>query len=513
MKGKIKTTLLIAIFILAMIPVLPTAAQEDFTVDVSGVEEHPKPILYKLEHLGTGSAEWVLTYANTGESSVKLIAPTGGDYGKIILPMEMAFSALADFSCYVTADGANDLPLLEIELLGITDDVIVGGTFNVPAEANRINIASQPEDFGPLKTDETATTWELYGTHSGSGIDVSGAAWNVFWTTADGEFDQSSPTLFTWAQIHAAFNTVATVKDVRVELRYPPAASTVYVDDITINGKTYTPEQSGVQVGNVLTVSGTGVTAGEVVEIGWDGLKSWDGEDGILNTTEADSDGTYECTLEVPETPTRDHYIWARDTNTGATARSAPILVAPKIKLSPSSGLLDDKVTITGYGYTKESDLIDVTFGGTLLETLSPGTPTTDELGSWTATFKVPKDAGKHDIVAMDEKGYTATKEFTVGAGISLDVDEGPTGTVVEIDGRGFEEYTIGFGDVIVYGDITIDEVACYILDLPTGGIKVDEDGEFSCEIVIPQVSKVGDYTITVDPDDDGIGNIATADF
>jgi len=255
-----------------MIPALPTAAQDEFTVDVSGVEEHPTPVLYKLEHSGTGSAEWVLTYANTGESSVKLTTPaspppyTDGSYGKILMPLEMDFEDLTSFSFWFNQIVGTGIPFHEIHVNVETGETVTINGQDLTSATGRIMICYQP-----LWADDPAphygsyTGWNHYGHGATLDTTATGQVWKVYWGYDGGPIVGSGE--MTWTGIKSAFGDKAQVKDVRVELRYTPDASTVYVDDITINTLTYTPEQDGVHVGNVLTVSGTGVTAGEIVEV------------------------------------------------------------------------------------------------------------------------------------------------------------------------------------------------------------------------------------------------------
>lgn len=240
-KGKIRKKTIMKIDLKKTIPILTITILLISTIAfitipmANATREH-----VELVAIGDGIAEWTNAEAHTGDYSVKLHAPSTGDYGKIILPLEKAFADLTDFSCYVTADSAQDLPLLEIEIKEITEDVEVDGKTIPYATVGRINIASQPEDAGLLKTNTDITTWQQYGTHTGSGIDASaGSCWRVFYdSSGDGLFDESS-TLVSWADIKLAFTGKATIKDFRVELRYPPAASTVYVDDIMIGAVTY----------------------------------------------------------------------------------------------------------------------------------------------------------------------------------------------------------------------------------------------------------------------------------
>jgi hypothetical protein len=251
--------------------------------------------------------------------------------------------------------------------------------------------------------------------------------------------------------------------------------------------------------GDEVHVFGSGVTAGVDVNLYWDAVKAWDGQKGLLNSTEAEPSGDFEVWFDVPAAVAGNHYLWVKDTDTGNTA-SLVFVVLPKITVSPSSGLIGDKITIKGNGFGDEVDvvLIQWDYGGyaTAL-VISPATPATDEVGYWTATFKVPSGYAYGDwyIYARDEDTNADDVKFTIGASISFDVEEGPVGTIVEVSGRGFQA-----GQIISNGEVWLEDGAtninCYIFDAP---VNVQSDGDIDLEFVIPQVSKAEeDYDIYI---------------
>jgi len=252
--------------------------------------------------------------------------------------------------------------------------------------------------------------------------------------------------------------------------------------------------------GDTIIVKGSGVTAGATVGVYWDNVLKETFSDGTgkMNSTTAKSNGSYEVWFDVPEAVAGTHYVWVRDLFTGDTyggayATNSAFDVESYIKLSPSSGLPDDKITIKGYGFGDEVEISSVTFGVLTLDT-SPVTPETNELGSWTATFRVPNLSYlDYPVEATDADINSDSATFTIGAAVSFDVSEGPVGTVVEVSGRGFTD-----GVDIVTGKVTLDDggtpINCKVIDDDT----VD-DGKFKVDIVIPQVSDTDEYTITVD--------------
>jgi len=367
--------------------------------------------------------------------------------------------------------------------------------------------------------------------------------------------------------------------------------------------------------GDTIEVTGAAgdVTSGYEVKLYWDTVKAWDGEEGLLNSTTADPDGSWEVWFDVPEATVGDHYLWIKDMTSGDTD-SDIFTVFEKASLSSSSGLAEDEVTVKGYGFAANKDValilvdnaaapttaavinedtgedgdgaidefeftlanapiepgtvvIEIGGGADWTDAASDGKLTdgvvnngtvnyvtgeveigwlnapgqidadyswfddaqdatyvmvddgeTDVLGSFEDLIEIPADAdmatAAYEVLCLDNKGNTADPVFTKGPVITLDVDEGPTGTKVEVSGRGFtggnDELDDGEIRVVEDGGAFADGVNVYIKDLDANDeIDIDADGEFECDIFIPYVEETGDYNIIVDAGVDG----ATADF
>ncbi len=241
-----------------------------------------------------------------------------------------------------------------------------------------------------------------------------------------------------------------------------------------------------VDKGDTLTVTGSGVTAGTTVNVFWDYASGTYAH--LLNTTEGKPDGTFEVEIDVPSDYAGDHWLWVVDVSTGETISSDAITMVPKLSLSPSSGLAEDEVLIKGYGFTDEANFTALTFGAyTITET--PGDIETDEDGYFEYTFDVPEDAtyDEYTVTAVDFYGESASKTFILGASITLDPEEGPTGTKVEVEGRGYtDDATISF---------TMDGKTVHVVEDDV--VTVESDGTFSAEIVIPGMDDVDEYEIT----------------
>jgi hypothetical protein len=130
----------------------------------------------------------------------------------------------------------------------------------------------------------------------------------------------------------------------------------------------------------------------------------------------------------------------------------------------------------------------------------------TNTLGSVTKRVTIPADADfptgvTYYFWVMNADGDVATDDFAKGPVITLDAEDGPVGTVVEISGRGFDTLDdFDFGDIKIdtaSGAPTGDAINCWIDDDP---VDVDDDGDFRLEILIPQVDDEDDYVIKVNP-------------
>jgi len=96
------------------------------------------------------------------------------------------------------------------------------------------------------------------------------------------------------------------------------------------------------------------VTSGATVEIYWDTALGDDAQ--LLNSTTGNADGSWDVNFDVPDAVNGKHFVWAKDVS-GPYYASVQLLVDQFVKLSPSSGLPDDDITINGYGFDADSKI------------------------------------------------------------------------------------------------------------------------------------------------------------
>jgi hypothetical protein len=99
------------------------------------------------------------------------------------------------------------------------------------------------------------------------------------------------------------------------------------------------------------------VGSGSIVAVYWDVIGAWDDTDkeGYMNETDGSPAGNYEVWLDVPEGVYGEHYVWVKNLDSGDYA-FAEVFVQPKVKVSPGSGLEDDRVTVSAYGLKKDKE-------------------------------------------------------------------------------------------------------------------------------------------------------------
>jgi hypothetical protein len=112
-------------------------------------------------------------------------------------------------------------------------------------------------------------------------------------------------------------------------------------------------------VGTTLLVNGTGVTAGTTVNVYWDSVGAWDPDDGVglVNTTDGDKYGHFECWIVVPDSIFGDHFVWVKDTESGDTVRSRTVVIKTDLELDPEAGIKGDEITVTGTGFYDDAEI------------------------------------------------------------------------------------------------------------------------------------------------------------
>ncbi|OGN97089.1 MAG: hypothetical protein A2Y89_05895 [Chloroflexi bacterium RBG_13_51_18] len=167
---------------------------------------------------------------------------------------------------------------------------------------------------------------------------------------------------------------------------------------------------------------------------------------------------------------------------------SSPVLAAPVVTLTPSSGAVGTTITITGTVFDSyQGDNIHVFFDTTEIENSPLIVPPE---GTFSVSFIIPATAaaGKHSIRIKSEVGLTILSMedvFTVvAATLSLDILEGNVGTTVIIAGSGFY---VDKPLTLYYMNLSLNQIGSEI---------ATSAGKFSHQFVIP-IGPAGYHNIT----------------
>jgi hypothetical protein len=157
----------------------------------------------------------------------------------------------------------------------------------------------------------------------------------------------------------------------------------------------------------------------------------------------------------------------------------------PSIRLSPSSGVPGDEVTVDGYNFTPNK-WVDIYYclNTTCLTTDRTWVADreTDDDGYFKVTFIVPESyKGAHGVLAEDQEHKSASINFTAKPGLTVSPAEGPVGTNVTVEGHGFAKNETNI-ELMYYLNSTSQAVA--------QNISADEDGWCNWTFLIPPSAK-----------------------
>ena len=224
-------------------------------------------------------------------------------------------------------------------------------------------------------------------------------------------------------------------------------------------------------VGTTIKASCKGFHAGKEVTVQY---YSTDVPDILASQTANDSG---ECTVQftTPVSAAGRHEIYVQ--NEFGDYAQTDIEIIPSLSINPAVAAVGDKVNVTGFGFTGNSE-VDVTLHGDKVAF----TPVS-ERGSFSATFYLPViRAGTYSIAIDDSSRNIKWIDFTVDTKITISAQSGEVGLKTKVDGTGFEVLSVV---IIKYDD---EEIAVAITDI---------NGTFSVNFIVP-VSVAGPHNITV---------------
>ena len=258
-------------------------------------------------------------------------------------------------------------------------------------------------------------------------------------------------------------------------------------EEFTVRGITEVDPMKG-PTGTEVRIEGMGFEREEDIEVFFyvDELEIASGDD------ETDDDGEFELTIIIPKTPASDYTIRIQ---IGKDEAKAQFTVEPESAISATSGIIGDRVTISGTGFGASAG-VTVTFGGKEI-----ATGQTHNDGNLSISFNVPGvEAGTYVVEAKDEDGNSGKFEFTLSNDISISPVTNQTSP-----GYVGMEVTIYGTDLKPNSTITIIHTDTATVFSTISG----NDGSFSYAFEIPEM-KSGENIISVT---DGVNHLQVTFF
>ena len=222
---------------------------------------------------------------------------------------------------------------------------------------------------------------------------------------------------------------------------------------------------------------------------------------------DVDNAGNWSSSFVIPVTSTTttpgEHELTITDTE--GRSGSVFLSMAPRVlTMTPASGRVGTRVQVEGSGFPADNRAVGSETTSTVTLEYSEGaiprtvvTLTPDGSGNIRGWFTVPLAAGIPSTNAVratfevDNVTVTTSAVHEVPrAGITLDKESGPAGSIVTVTGQGFKRYT------------TVEKIDFGTLDVRSGfGLSTDGVGGFETTILVPGAN-TGAQALTVEVGD-----------
>ena len=354
--------------------------------------------------------------------------------------------------------------LFRVLYLGVTVSLISFFATSSPALAQSITISATS---GPVATVVSVT---------GSGFNANATFQTYFAYGTTYQVTVATGTISSTGTLNTSFSIPSV----------PAGAYTIRVQTSTSSAFasfTVTPAISlnvfSVIVGNQVSISGTGFSAGRTVTIRFDNIQ--------VATSSTSSAGRFSASFTVPEAYAGSHTITATD---GVYTRTVTLSVFQSMTISPTSGSVGTTVTVSGTGFSA-SRSIKISYDGTNIATV-PSTIVTNNVGNFSAKFTVPAGPARTVQVVASDGTNLANTYFMLVATIGLTPTEGKVGTPVTIVGSGFNVNR---------------QVAVTFNDTQVRQVRSDSFGSFTSTFDVPAASG-GQHPVTAN---DGVRSVSVA--
>ena len=185
-------------------------------------------------------------------------------------------------------------------------------------------------------------------------------------------------------------------------------------------------DKSSGSAGENITMTGSRFVANEMdIQILFDG-------EVVVMDIEADDEGNWEESFEVPDMPTGEYSVTADGEQTQDISE-LHFKIGANIILSPDEGYVGMNLTVTGRGFAANED-VDIMYDGNQVATVE-----TNDKGSFNVSFSVPESKyGEHQVRAKltGDTNSTADLETNVSAIFIMESDPPDTPELISPSDR-----------------------------------------------------------------------------
>lgn len=347
----------------------------------------------------------------------------------------------------------------------------------VPAGSYNARVQTSSDQAIASFTVTSAISLNVFSAPVGQQISITGTGFGVGRTVVI-RFD-SAQVVTSITSNTGTFSTLFVIPDTYSGSHTITATDGIYTKTTTLSvlpSMAVSPVSGSV--GTLVTISGTGFSAGRNVAVRFDSTQ--------VATSSVNNVGKLSTTFTVPETYTGSHTITVTD---GIYTNTAVFTVIQSMTISPASGNVGTTITINGSGF-HASRSIRITYDGSDIATI-PSTITTNNAGTFTGKFTAPAGPARTVEVRANDGLNMATAYYSLTAVVELTPTTGKVGTPVTIKGSGFNasrQITVVFSNDYV------------------SQVSTDTLGNFTTTFNVP-VATGGQHPVTAN---DGVRSIST---
>ena len=315
------------------------------------------------------------------------------------------------------------------------------------------------------------------------------------------------------------FGTGTTTINAHTHINNTTADSATTTNDVTFSvSGSLTTDKSEVTRGETITLKFRNFGAGTVTAITFGGAGA---NLSALSTAQRTigtgaSLGSLDLEVTVPTTTS----LGTQQLKVTGVSKSINIsIVGAPVTLNPSTAVPDQKITVSGTGFTtggaatiatgsNTCTASGIVITGTVCWSSSHTLTTLDDSGNFVLTYQVPDDtpmhaAGTYELVVIDSANRTGSAILTVPARtLTVDTAESRRGSLIGFSGAGFP----------AKATVTITYRVSSTSTLTVGTVAADEQGNYAGTFTVPTTALIpSTNTITAAGSGQGGGDTVAA--